>query len=567
MLPHLSAALESIVVSPSGSSYAVRLANNSAMVLSTAELEPTVSISGLQVPAASASPIPTPYMATVNNPVSQTRSLLPSLAIAVSSEHPNQLFAATPTSYSSRTVMLPSYNATHLQTLDILSATQISKQALTRTKVTDLNLGPESNIIEEPNVTMIQLSQDGQCMATIDEWSPPLRDVEPFNIDTETAKKNRKSQLEIYLKFWLWNRDAKDWELVARVDNPHSHLSGDTRTGIQLLDMISEPAPSGFATVGSDSTVKIWREHNRTRNGVEVRGKDGRTLKNWECEVHVQLPTFDLLLASNVTSKLAYSEDGSLLVVGHQDAARGVVHVLDTYDWKVLTSLPNLVVGQLLGVGLIDRHLIVLSEQLLVWDLIDNSPSFVKPLETQGLTTQALSLFGFLAVDQSNLNFAISLPEIKKDAQHGVITEEKLRSSILVLNPKSDIPLYTASLPHALTALVPYEQRKGYLAVDSAAEIRIVTPTVSFKKSQPGNFSKALPPSTGMESVFNVGNPFATSKFTNTIPTMASSDLQDNDCPVVRAHQLADIFGNGPSLSLPPVHVLFEQVAALCSQK
>ncbi len=47
-LPHMSATIQNVVVSPSGSSYAVQLADNSAMVLSTAELEPTANISGIQ---------------------------------------------------------------------------------------------------------------------------------------------------------------------------------------------------------------------------------------------------------------------------------------------------------------------------------------------------------------------------------------------------------------------------------------------------------------------------------------------------------------------------------------
>src|SRR5690242_11767197 len=47
-LPHLTAAVESIVVSPQGASYAVTLANNSVLVLSTSELEAKTNIVGMQ---------------------------------------------------------------------------------------------------------------------------------------------------------------------------------------------------------------------------------------------------------------------------------------------------------------------------------------------------------------------------------------------------------------------------------------------------------------------------------------------------------------------------------------
>ena len=47
-LPHLTSAIDNIVVSPSGSSYLIQLADNSAMVLSTSELSPTAYVAGLQ---------------------------------------------------------------------------------------------------------------------------------------------------------------------------------------------------------------------------------------------------------------------------------------------------------------------------------------------------------------------------------------------------------------------------------------------------------------------------------------------------------------------------------------
>src|ERR1700712_1940639 len=44
----MSATIQNVVISPTGSSYAVQLADNSAMILSTAELSPTTNIAGIQ---------------------------------------------------------------------------------------------------------------------------------------------------------------------------------------------------------------------------------------------------------------------------------------------------------------------------------------------------------------------------------------------------------------------------------------------------------------------------------------------------------------------------------------
>ncbi|KAL8868203.1 MAG: hypothetical protein Q9174_005141, partial [Haloplaca sp. 1 TL-2023] len=163
MLPHLGAPLEGIVVSPSGSSYAVRLADNSAMIVSTAELKPTFSVAGIQHPTIMSNQPQLPHVPTVDAPEqkSQERRLQPPIVSA-----PAGLLCAVPSTVSSRVSSMVPQNAAYLQTLDLRSAAQVSKQALTRTKATDLNLGPESNTIEEPNVILMQSSSAGEWLAT-----------------------------------------------------------------------------------------------------------------------------------------------------------------------------------------------------------------------------------------------------------------------------------------------------------------------------------------------------------------------------------------------------------------
>src|SRR5690554_5955204 len=47
-LPHLPGVIENVVLSDSGSAYILHLDDNSVMILSTAELEPTTYVSGIQ---------------------------------------------------------------------------------------------------------------------------------------------------------------------------------------------------------------------------------------------------------------------------------------------------------------------------------------------------------------------------------------------------------------------------------------------------------------------------------------------------------------------------------------
>ena len=202
-LPHLGAAIESIVVSPFGSSYGVRLSDNSAMVLSTSELRPTFSIAGIQIPALQQARLPLPFVPTVTA-AAQKKSTLQNFRFpaCTSFSSPGRLLLAVPPAILKQNLSTTPLNASYLQTFDVGAAHQVSRQALTRTKVTTLNMGPESNILEEPNVTHIQTSSDGQWLASVDRWMPPKRDLDRFAFDQEKLLEEINYSDEIYIRFW-----------------------------------------------------------------------------------------------------------------------------------------------------------------------------------------------------------------------------------------------------------------------------------------------------------------------------------------------------------------------------
>lgn len=574
-LPHLSAAIEGLVVSPSGSSYAVRLANNSAMVLSTAELEPKVCISGIQirvsgqVPTASQPPIL--VSVTISN--SQNRGATSRLPATVSPLGTGQFLVAVPAESSSRVGIPQNSNAVFLQTLDIVSGSQISRQALTRTKVTALNMGPESNIIESPNVTHLQVSHDGQWLATIDEWTPPTQDITPLTIDQGATTDEQRSRTEVYLKFWSWNIEMQTWELVSRIDAPHPTETGLSQKGAQVLDLTADPSTLGFITLGVDGLVKSWRPKNRHRDGIQVHGKDGRPSINWFCRQCTTLPTLyncpDMENASLPDAKLAVSTDGSLLAVGYHSLTQSMVYLINTENGDIHYSRSDLLFGTLVGIGIIDRYLILLSEELIVWDLVDDQLDYGFQLRSLGLQKAKATSATHLAVDQRNHTFAIAVPEIGYVRESGT----KLRAQLMIFDPAHSTPLFTSSLPRSLVLLLPAPSRKGYLAVDITSEMRLITPFSHFYSKSEKLQKVDQVTTAGLENLFGKTMAGSVREDGDDELSMAGATTPDKhsvfaieDTTVVRQHQIAEIFDAGPSFTLPSVMDLFEQVAGLFSK-
>ena len=571
MLPHLGAPIESIVVSPSGSSYGIRLADNSAMILSTSELRPTFSIAGIQVPAEKSSNAQLPFVPTVHTAYKGSSLLQRSrFPACVSSMSPGRLlFAVLPSNTSRMPSMIP-LNASYLQSFDIEAAHQISRQALTRTKITTLNMGPESNIIEEPNVTHIQTSTDGRWLATVDEWMPPEGDLAPLAFDQQRATEEQISRQEIYLKFWSWNENEKIWELVSRIDNPQNSESGNPYNQGKVLDLVSDPSSQGFATVGEDGLVKIWKPAKRRRHGLEVRGKHGKTLMSWFCYRTVPLESSEATTKENLLGgKLAYSPDGSVLAAGLQSSDSSPISLIDALDGEIRSVQTRLYTGPLLDLAILSKYLVTLSNELCVWDLVNDELHYGVSLDPHNLSLSKQIAMTHLAVDAQHSLFAIAIPKVAKSGK----TTTVLRSQFAVFDPAEASPLFTTALPHTITSLLPATGKKGFYAIDSAAEVRTLVPSQSMPSDRMALPSKSLPPSRGLTDIFGNGQNIKaeegkaskhagllTSKLDNVIN---GPRVDERDVVVVSQDRLAEVFDVGSAFALPPVTELFEQVASL----
>ncbi|KAI9785919.1 MAG: hypothetical protein M1839_008185 [Geoglossum umbratile] len=592
-LPHLSATVESIVVSPKGSSYAIRLADNSMMTLSTTELKPKASIAGIQARAWEPQRIPSEAkVKTIHSMEAErlTRSSdLPKVPSAINPSNPTQILLAVSSSQSSSLSSVPSRHSPYLQTFDFTTDHHISRQALARTNVTSLNVGPEANKIGEPNIELISVSVDGKWLASVDEWNPPKRDLRFMCLDNEDLVREQNRRREVYLKFWSWSDESKIWELVTRVDAPHFSSGRDSSVGAgRVTDMAADPSGPGFATIGMDGSVKLWRRRKRTRDGVVLKGKDSKELVNWGCYHVVRIGTQDGaadLYGEPAHSKneypavpcLAYSADGSIVAASCPSAlgqGHSVVHLIDTASGQTRHVRDGIQIGGIVAIGMAGPYVILVGDALVVWEIVYDTLQYGIKLRLSDLSPRQKATMIHLAVDQINNTFAVAIPIVepsrRQQKQHFF---EKAHSQLVIFDPAMPNPLFATSVPNLVTALLPAVGSKGYVVLDLAAEVRVVTAKgssnfaseITGQEVQDGTRETAI--EGGEEHDGDSDNSDDDENVQSWLPPQTTADAHDDSPPVVRQEQLAEIFDVGPSFALPAVNELFERVVGLFARK
>ncbi|KAL8994931.1 MAG: hypothetical protein Q9169_005232 [Polycauliona sp. 2 TL-2023] len=570
-LPHLGAPVEGIVVSPLGSSYAIRLADNSAMILSTAELKPTFSIAGMQFSDANTSEnMKLPYLPTVDS--SHENMTRPRRLHYPAANGPMGLLCAVPSIMPSRIPANVPQPASFLQTIDAASGQQLSRQALTRTKATDLNAGPESNSLREPDVVLMQLSQDGQWLATVDEWVPPKQDLAAYSYSDDHATEEQDGRREIYLKFWSWDKDTKIWSLVSRVDDPHASQNDMVVGRDRVLDLVSDPSSTGFATIGEDGSIKIWKASTRQRHSTTVRDSQGQGLVDWNCRSAIPLDSSALSSPSFTGAKLAYSSDGSVLAAALTSRTPWTIHLIDPEARTVTTSPYGPYSGPLFGLGIIERFLIVLSDRLNVWNLVTHELAFEYTLRPQRQPDLLLKpQTTRFALDPARGTFAIGLPYVNPDPRE---VRTNHHSQVIVFDPTDAKPLASMITQEPLAILIPMQSSPGYLIIDGAADFRIIAPG---RTKTSGPMALPTPPATppqGLENIYGGIRKFddpvggagqsATDGFNiGSAALRVEPHVEEDDVVVVTQDKLAEVLDCGPAYAMPPVSEMFERVARL----
>jgi NET1-associated nuclear protein 1 (U3 small nucleolar RNA-associated protein 17) len=562
-LPHLSGSVENIVVSHDGSSYVVHLDDNSAMILSTAELKPTAYVSGIQSAAVD---VQTPKDLLVRRVWEMPQHVMQPIPAAICASAPSKLHVCV--GHGRQSAMSGRFSAPLLQSFDLETFTSVSKQALARTQPTDVNVTNKGQVIDEPLVTHVNFSGDGKWLASVDDWQPSSRDLD--NVSADLRDQFIRERREVYLKFWEVRDDSEPIALVSRVNGPHS-----TTTSEPVLDLASDPSSTCFATIGGDGIVRLWQPRTRQSGGIVTKGPNGADAVSWGCSQAIAVGEGHrgvngvLTSSSNPISpqgKVTFSEDGSTIFAAFGSSDTGSVYIIDAASGRVVRTLEGLWGGQLHSIGILSPYIIVLSDNLQVYDIVSDELRYGIVIPEVPGVSELLQL----AVDHASGHFAVTLPL-------GDI------SSVGVFSPEDSEPLLVRSAPHRIISLTSAPGTSGFLALDDAAQIWTVT-----EGSDPSSIVTAQP----LQEIHLDGQDAADAlsngdvALTDDDALMASDDEDeadnngdemdedvdmddDDDMPVsiIPQQSLADIFNAAPAFASPSVEDMFYKVTGLMGTK
>ncbi|RWA06090.1 hypothetical protein EKO27_g9018 [Xylaria grammica] len=566
-LPHLSATIENIVVSKRGSAYALHLDDNSAMVLSTAEMKPITYVTGIQ---AMLSPRPISKDDSVKRIGQYTPDRLTSIPAAMSPSNPSQMLLCVGNgqqySYSGSGPSMPL-----IQALDLTTMQSVSRQALTRTNPTDVNVTSRGHPITEPRVTGMKYSHDGRWLITTDEWQPPSRDINSL----DGASSERR---ETYLKFWSVSTENQNLELMTRIDAPHHSNQVES-----VFDIAADPKSDRFATIGGDGIARLWQPTIRQRDGILIKGKKGRQLHSWNCSRVISLygneTTSDLEVANEFiqgSGAVAFSEDGSVLVCAAVHEHGSMVQVIDTESGRVRNSLNGLIKGNVQGISVLSTNLIVLSDTLMVYDLVLDELRYGVELRTAkdhgagDAHGPGASIMTHLSTDFQTGRFAIAVSRGKKGSS-------RVRSELAVFSADGCEPELVQSFPSPITSLTSPPSSSGFLVLDSAAQLWSIAESMDTKSlafAHPlADLQLDQVPVADAEEVTDTpglvleGNDEQASEDDMDVDM---TDATDDDAiypAVVAPQRLAALFDAAPSFAMPPIEDMFNQVTKLFSAK
>lgn len=576
VLPHLAASIENIVVSPSGSSYAIHMDDNSTMVLSTAEMKPTTYVSGLQ---SLVFEVKRPKDELVNRVSDSLNEINAPLAAAIDPKDPSQiLFCVGSSQQASRAGSLPI--TPFLQRFDLGSFQSIAKQPLTRTNTAQLYTTPSGHPIIEPRACQMAFSYDGKWLATIDEWEPPARDVVALTEGSmAAAEEYTRDRREIYLKFWETKDDGTTMELSSRINGPHS-----TRETGDVFGIAADKSSTKFATIGEDGCLRVWAPRFRERDGIATTAPSGEALVTWACvrttDLGESLKSQEELIpgaavAAKKSGALTYSEDGSILFVAYGYHNEVVIYIIDMESGEIRNSLHDMCKGAVRSLELLNSCLVILSEDLAVYDLVRDELRYGVQLGERSLAAAQMT---HLAVDKKSQTIAIALPFLK--ATNGKLVKGAC-SEIAVFGLEDNEPQLMKKLPHLVTALLPAVSSAGFIAVDSAAQIWPIT-----EGTDSSNIARPLselrlddqPTVADDDAVMEASKPVIINGADGEEEEGPSGDEEESEAmdvdedddahtAVVPPQRLAEIFDAAPAFAMPPIEDTFYKVVGLFSQK
>ncbi|KAK3985390.1 hypothetical protein QBC44DRAFT_250616 [Cladorrhinum sp. PSN332] len=562
-LPHLSASIENIVVSPRGSSYALHLDDNSTMILSTSEMKPTMYVSGIQSLVLGDRPSKDALVRRVWRPVDEIAA---PLVATVNPRAPSQMFLCVGNGQQA-TLGAGATSTPLLQVFDISSFQGIAKHAIARTNPTDVNITSEGVPIVEPTATNLAFSADGKWLASVDEWQPPEKDIDPFMTGSKSPAEVCRQRREIYLKFWEVEKD-NSLQLVTRVNEAHH-----TDQAEAIFDIASDPISSRFATIGNDGFVRFWTSRLRRRDGLAATGPEGEPLRSWTCSRAITLPVYeqqeDIVEAPKKvfhSGAITFSEDGSVVFAAYGATAEALVVAIDTETGEVRDVISGMLKGEIRAIRALGSSLILLSEDLVVYDIVSDELLYSFTLKD---TSEAAKRLTQLAVNHESKSFALVAP-VPSPRQEKM--KRGARSELTVFSIDDQEPQLVRTFPQLITSVFAAPGSSGYVVVDSAAQIWAITegaeqaPVLKSLADLGMDHSAAVVESA--HEAVEVQDEASDDEMQDVDQDVEMADDDyDNHAVVVAPQRLAEVFNAAPAFAMPPIEDIFYQVAELFSTK
>ncbi|RHZ43823.1 WD repeat protein [Aspergillus thermomutatus] len=542
-LPHLSSPICNLVVSTTGKAYIVKLADNCIMVLSATELQPYATITGLQLcPKANNKP--------TDATLAESRIFFQPPAAVLHPQFPDRLLVAVPASRHAKRDYHSVTSSCVLQTYDIRTNSQISRQALARTNATTLRISPEGTEIVAPDVSHLDICQDGKWMATIDDWIPrpeDIRALEPNSTPTGSHTVYR----ETYLKFWRWNELSNMWELATRIDSPHSFDCAS----VPILDLASRPYSHEFATVGCDAVLRFWCASNRPRLGLETKHPEHQ-YQTWKCRGTIDLKGQFIVGETEPANAacMGFSEDGSVLAICMQTRSSpdsGLVVLVDMQNCKIHHSRVGVYSGRPCAARFLGRYLVVLSQHSAhIWDTVGD---IVRTTTSSAVQDDTLSDDQLLAVSSKSQTCAVAT----KVPQHlgGTRRTTGSQFDIRVYDVQTLSLLTRQSLKHCPVSLLSDPLTGDYIIVDAMANVQRLSCSDKAPQSIPQS-KDGTSHNHGIGSLFGIR-----SRDISRHPRLQARPLAvSGSSSALQSAGLPGVFSDIPPFVLPPTSVLFKSV-------
>jgi NET1-associated nuclear protein 1 (U3 small nucleolar RNA-associated protein 17) len=533
------------------------------MILSTAEMKPTMYVSGIQSLVLGDRPSKESLVRRVWRSVDEIAT---PLVAAVNPQSPSQMFLCVGNGQQSG-LGGASSSTPLLQVFDISSFHGVTKHAIARTNPTDANITSEGVPIVEPTATKLAFSRDGKWLVSVDEWQPPDRDTDALLTGSKTPAEACRERREIYLKFWEVGAEDQPFQLVTRINDAHH-----TDRTEAIFDLASDPTSSRFATIGNDGMVRFWSPKLRKRDGLAATGPDGQALRSWNCSQVVALPIYEQQddsaeIPKNTTRSgaITFSEDGSILFAAFGAPSGALVVAIDTETGTFRDVVSGMFKGEIRAIRSLGSSLIMLSEDLIVHDIVSDELLYSYSLKE---TSEAAKRFTQLAVNYESRSVALVAPV--PDQNQGKM-KKGTRSELVVFNIDEDEPRLVKTFPQLITSVCAAPSSSGFIIVDSAAQIWAVTEGAEHAPLlQPladlGVDGNAEGEPTSQELMLHEGEA-SDEEMEDADQDVEMEDNDDTHAVVVAPQRLAEVFNAAPAFAMPPIEDIFYQVAGLFSTK